>query len=181
MLGKPTIGVPRRHRRRFPSVYSGVKDVDALSRADLADELHGQKFSCSQSVLAAFADDLGLDRDAALGLGAGFSGGLGGRGEICGALTGAIMAAGMKHGWRRGDDSDARAATEWVVNRLVERFEESHGSTICRDLLDYPVSSNAERAAARESGLITVDCGKFIRNATELLDEILAEAEAREA
>jgi C_GCAxxG_C_C family probable redox protein len=150
-----------------------------LNRADLADDLHGQKYSCSQSVLGAFAEDLGLDRDTAFGLGAGFSGGLGGRGEVCGALTGAIMAAGMKHGWRRSDDAEARATTEWVVNRLVERFEERHGSTICKDLLGHPVSSNAERAAARESGLITVDCGTFIRHAADLLDEVLAEADAR--
>jgi len=151
-----------------------------LKRAELVDDLHGQKYSCSQSVLGAFAEDLGLDRDAAFGLGAGFSGGLGGRGEVCGALTGAIMAAGMKHGWRRGDDAAARATTEWVVNRLVERFEDQHGSTICKDLLGHPVSSTAERTAARNSGLITVDCGTFIRSAAEMLDEVLAEADARE-
>ena len=90
------------------------------------------------------------------------------------------MAAGMKHGWRRGDDAAARATTEWVVNRLVERFEDQHGSTICKDLLGHPVSSTAERTAARNSGLITVDCGTFIRSAAEMLDEVLAEADARE-
>jgi hypothetical protein len=41
------------------------------------------------------------------------------------------------------------------------------------------VIETVERNAARKSGLITVGCGTFIRGAAEMLDEVLAEADAR--
>ena len=57
-------------------------------RLQMASELHEQGFNCCQSVLAAFADRLGLDEQTYRKLGSGFGGGAG-RGELCGAVTGA--------------------------------------------------------------------------------------------
>ena len=146
-----------------------------MTKAAAADSVHDRGFSCSQSVLTAFAPDLGLGERAALKVSDAFSGGMGGMGETCGAVTGAFMVIGLRYGRTRGDDAEAKARTETLVRRFVDRFEERHGSIVCRELLGYPVHSTEERIAAREKGLITVDCGEFIRDAAEIVEDLLAE------
>ena len=67
-------------------------------RIDLARSRFSEGFSCSQSVLAAFAPEFGLDVDAALRVAAAFGGGMGRPGHPCGAVTGALMALGLRYG-----------------------------------------------------------------------------------
>ena len=67
-------------------------------RVSLAHSRFSEGYSCSQSVLAAFAPELGLDADAALRVSAAFGGGMGRTGGTCGAVTGALMALGLKYG-----------------------------------------------------------------------------------
>ena len=69
-----------------------------MSRADLALSRFSAGFSCSQSVLSAFAPDLGLELDPALRVAAAFGGGMGRTGRTCGAVTSALMALGAAEG-----------------------------------------------------------------------------------
>lgn len=65
-------------------------------------------FSCSQSVFSAFAPELGLDREMALRVATAFGGGMGHRGDTCGAVTGAFLAIGLKHGRVKAEDREIR-------------------------------------------------------------------------
>jgi len=55
-------------------------------------------FVCSQAVLCAYAEELGLAREAALRLAAPFAGGIGRMGLTCGAVTGAFLVMALKYG-----------------------------------------------------------------------------------
>ena len=93
-------------------------------------------YNCAQSVLYAFAPDLGLDGETALKVATGLGAGMGRRGEVCGALTGGILVLGLKYG--RGGQQD-RSATEETYQKTLElmaRFEKRHGSCFCRVVLD---------------------------------------------
>ena len=79
-------------------------------------------FNCCQSVLAAFAEGMGLTEEQAYNLGANFGAGMR-CGSACGALTGALMALGMTN--RSLEDADA----------LRRRFLEDHGEIHCAALL----------------------------------------------
>ena len=55
-----------------------MSETDSSSRPiDVASSRFSEGFSCSQSVLVAFAPELGLDADAALRVSAAFGGGMG--------------------------------------------------------------------------------------------------------
>ena len=91
-----------------------IKDitVETASNAkhiELARSRFSEGFSCSQSVLAAFAPELGLDADAALRVSAAFGGGMGRTGGPCGAVTGALMVLGLKYGATVADPVGKRA------------------------------------------------------------------------
>ena len=116
--------------------------------AEKAAAIHGQGYNCAQSVLLALAEHSGLSDEASTSLGAGFGGGAGCR-ELCGAISGAIMAAGMKYS---GDRSRINAADR----ELISAFREKFGALRCADL-----------KAAR------IPCDELIAFSAEKMDELL--------
>lgn len=68
-----------------------------MDHVKVAKQYFAQKYHCSQAVLVAFAEKLGLTEEQALKLGGCFGGGMC-KGEVCGACTGALMALGLKYG-----------------------------------------------------------------------------------
>ena len=82
----------------------------------LAGELFAQGYNCAQSVLLAFEDITGLDRETAARVASSFGGGIGGSGEVCGALTGALMALGLVVGNTDPADKAAKSFTAGAVS-----------------------------------------------------------------
>lgn len=147
-----------------------------MSRPDDAEATYREGFSCAQAVLSAFADLGGLDREQALRLGEGFSGGLCGLGKTCGALSGAILAVGLVHGRTRPDDAAARAATTERVRRVAAEFRWRHGALECRALLGRRIDTPERRQAARDAGLFAQVCPGLVRSAAELAERELPAA-----
>ena len=68
-------------------------------RAELAVETFAAgKSNCTQSVLCAWEDKISVDHDTLMKLGAGYGAGMGCMQATCGALIGAVMAAGSVTG-----------------------------------------------------------------------------------
>ena len=140
---------------------SGVQD--AVARFD-------DGYSCAQAVFSAYAEKLGMDRQTALKVSAGFGGGMGRMGETCGAITGAFMALGLKYG---GPDSESKDKTYELVRELADRFRARHGSLECRELLGCDVSTPEGRQRAKEQGLHSTVCTQIVRDAAEILEGLL--------
>ena len=58
-------------------------------------ELFKQGYNCSQSVFGAFAEECGIDFETALKLSSSFGGGMARLREVCGAVSGMFMVAGI--------------------------------------------------------------------------------------
>lgn len=110
--------------------------TDALEqRVQKAVELFMEGYNCSQSVVAAFADMYGMNRDTALRVSAGFGGGVGRLRMICGAVSGSVMIAGMYCGQTEGDDRQGKASCYKEIQEIIEEFKRENGSVICAELL----------------------------------------------
>jgi C_GCAxxG_C_C family probable redox protein len=145
-------------------------------KTDLARQYHEQGFGCAQSVLASFAQEYGLSEEAALRIATGFGSGMGRMCEVCGALTGAFMVIGLKHGKSNTDGSRYGTKTETtyrVVAELAKKFAARNGSIYCRDLIGHDLSDPAEREKVVHLGLFTTTCRKCILDSVELLEETL--------
>ncbi len=145
-----------------------------MSRADIAEKLHGQAYNCAQAVFAALADEVGLDEETALRVAAAFGGGVGRSGLTCGAVTGAMLAIGLKHGRTRPEDEESRERTYRLVHQLVRRFRDRHGSIVCRELIGVDMSKPGWRELAKERNTSTL-CNGFIRDAVGIAEEMLKE------
>jgi C_GCAxxG_C_C family probable redox protein len=144
-----------------------------MNKPDCALSLFRQGFSCSQAVAAAFAEDHGLDKATALRLAQPFGGGIARRADWCGALTGAFLVIGLKHGRFRAEDAEARDKTYALVQELIARFTALHGEVKCRDLLGCDLSTPEGQKRADELKLHQTKCEDLVRDAAVLLEELL--------
>jgi C_GCAxxG_C_C family probable redox protein len=115
-----------------------------------------------------------LDGELSLKLATGLGAGLARRGEVCGAVTGGILALGLKFG--RGARQD-RSATEETYQKtldLMARFELQHGSCLCRVLLDGCDLSTAEgQKIFKERDLLHKTCVGCVRSVVETLSQMV--------
>ena len=125
--------------------------------------------SCSEAILSAYGESLGLDRDLAVKIASGFGGGMGLRGDACGAATAAFMVLGLKFGTADLTDGYTRQKTYLLVDEFAEEFIAAQGSLYCRDLCLAPDSSGSKtfkdlRASNRPR--------EIIRDAARILEKM---------
>lgn len=138
---------------------------------EIAIDLYNQGYNCSQAVFCAFCDVTGLERDEAFRISSSFGGGMGRLGEVCGALSGAFMATGMLLSGTDEKDKVAKDKHYLRVKQLGERFRESKGSLLCRDLLII----NSNRMEETRDGVKVKECEHLVAVAARMLDEYLEE------
>ncbi len=94
-------------------------------------------------------------------------------GKTCGAVTGAFMVIGLKYGKSTAPEEPAKLKTYYLVREFVNKFEAINGTTGCRELIGYDLTTDDGLKAARTSGVFQSSCQKYIRDAVRILEEIL--------
>lgn len=129
-----------------------------------ATDLFGGGNNCAQAVLGAFAQDYGLGGETAHMLAAGLGSGVRSA-EVCGAVLGAVLVIGLKHG---ADRDVCNQKTE----AFMARFKAENGSVLCRGLLGCDVTTPAGRQKAVAENLFTTTCVGLVVGAVALLEEM---------
>lgn len=102
------------------------------------------------------------------------AGGMGGLGNVCGAVSGAVMVIGLKTTNEDNiHDMEARFETMDTVKEFIARFEEQHSSIECRELIGHDISTREKSAAAMKENAFA-NCPKFVESAVTILDDILS-------
>jgi C_GCAxxG_C_C family probable redox protein len=130
-------------------------------------------FSCSQAVFAAYSEAFGLERELALKIAQPLGGGIAQRGEICGAVSGALLVIGLKHGRTRPDDTAAKETTYRLIHEFIQRFQGAQGTIVCKELLGFDLSTPEGHDQAAEKGLFEDLCPELVRTAASILEELL--------
>lgn len=142
----------------------------------LAMSLFHEGMNCAQAAFSAFCEETGMDRGTAMRISSGFGGGIGRLREVCGAVSGITMAAGMIHGQYDPLDQDAKAAHYAFVQDLALKFKAENGSYICRELLDLPDGPDAPVPEPRTVSYYRLrPCAEYVGNAAALLAQKLHE------
>lgn len=138
----------------------------AMEKSDKAVELFKTGACCSQAVFCAFAEDFGMDAETAMKVSAGLGGGIGRMREVCGAVTGATLALGMKYG-------PDKAAVYPHVQELCARFKAECGSIVCRELLAGSGATQGGAPEARTDAYYRKrPCAEMVRLAAELAAQV---------
>ena len=145
-----------------------------MTHTEIASELFSKRYYCSQAVLAAFAEELGITREQALRVGACFGGGMC-KAEVCGACTGALMALGLKYGMCEDGDLESKQRANSYAVKFLDEFARLNGSYICRELLGCDISTEENKAYARAKGLFATLCPKMIESAVLIAEKLINE------
>ena len=145
----------------------------SAERMKRANGFHDRGFNCCQSVLAAFQDVIGLTETQCLTLGGGFGAGAG-TGELCGAVTGAVMVLDLLTPADPADVVGSKKKAMAQAKELQKRFAERFDALRCADLLQKKFVPDDTTPAAKALGL-TGHCDIMIATAVEIVEQMIAE------
>jgi C_GCAxxG_C_C family probable redox protein len=132
--------------RLFPSARNKSNPDESVR--DRAGRLFASGLNCSQAVLQAAA---GVEDPELMAMAKAFGGGIGGSKCLCGAISGGVMALGLKgNGGMSGE--------------LVELFKERHRVTCCSAL---------SRPYKWKSGEHLANCRKLTEDTAEMVEKLL--------
>ena len=110
-------------------------EMEEKTHSERAMSYFKEGYNCSQSVFMAFCDEYNMDSEMALKISSSFGGGMGRLREVCGAVTGMFMVAGMLYGYSDPKDHIVKTEHYKRIQYLAKEFEEKNRSIICRELL----------------------------------------------
>jgi len=90
--------------------------------------------NCAESVLLAVAEEVGLGGCRPQRLATAFGAGIAREGRICGCLTGAAMAVGLRVGRVESNDQKSKELTYFIVDAIFKSFIARLHTVECRDL-----------------------------------------------
>ena len=144
------------------------------TRNDVAVEKFLAGYNCAQAVLYSFCEALHFDEDVALRLACGFGAGMARKQEVCGAVSGGIIAIGLKHGRGEGQDRTPTEETYRRVRQLMSRFESKQGTCLCRNLLNgCDLNTPEGQQYFKQNDLLNRTCKPCVQSVVEILDDIL--------
>jgi C_GCAxxG_C_C family probable redox protein len=126
----------------------------------------------------ALAKCLGVESKLIPKIATGFGAGIGRQGEVCGALSGAVMGLGLKFGRDVPGFTEDGRRPYWYATELMEGFRELHGHLRCRDLLGLDLTDAEDYRKYSERKLWGTKCRDLIASATGQAYELLAKADS---
>jgi C_GCAxxG_C_C family probable redox protein len=145
-----------------------------MTKAEKSAQLFTNHFNCSQSVFAVFAPDFGISEDNSLKIACAFGGGMGRQQHTCGAVTGALMALGLKYGKALHDDESKKKETYVKVNEFFNEFRKVNGSVNCKDLLDgLDMKIPDDFKKIEEQKMFDTRCKKYVEDAVHIVEKMM--------
>ena len=124
-------------------------------------ELHKKGYNCCQAVACAFLDKTDLDEETMFRLTEGFGLGMGGMKGTCGAISGAVVLAGLKNSTGNLEKPDSKGSTYKLSKQIVNEFIEKNQSIVCKEIKGV------------ETGEVLRSCNGCIKDAVILAGKIL--------
>lgn len=145
-----------------------------MDREYQAAKLFTEGYNCAQAVIMVYADRIGMDEKACAKLSSSFGGGMGRMREVCGAVSGMFMVAGMLYGYDGPEEGEIKKEHYARIQYLAEQFRQEAGSIICREILKNP-PSDPNPSPRTEEYYKQRPCARMVTLAVRILEKYIAE------
>ena len=146
-----------------------------MNRIERTLDLHRNGgLSCSQAILSAFGEHLGIDQKSAKMLGRPWAGGIGHLAQTCGYLTGAVLV--LAKAYDDEDEDKSRKNIDQAIRELFRRFEGRRGTILCKKLLGADMTTEEGIKKILEEELVAKHCygpGGIGQDVAEILEELI--------
>lgn len=147
-----------------------------MTRREIAMDNFLKGYNCSQSIILAFEDMLPVDKELLSKMASSFGGGMGRLREVCGSVSGMFMIVGFLYGYDGPETGSVKADHYARIQELARRFEEKHGSIVCREMLGLSVKHDVPVPEARTNEYYKKrPCAEIIGDAAEILEQYIKE------
>ena len=130
-------------------------------RIQKALDYHHKGYNCCQAVACAYCDAVGIDESTMFKMSEGFGFGMGNMKNVCGAVSGAIILAGLKNSTGKLENPPTKADTYRLSKSITKDFEDLNGSVICKDIKGI------------DTGKILRTCDGCIEDAARIAEKVL--------
>lgn len=139
-----------------------------MSKKDIAKENFNSGMNCAQAVIVALAEDVGMDKNVAKAIACPFGGGFARKREVCGAVSGMLMAIGLAH-----PEMDKMEMYTYA-RKAMDEFSAETGSIICRELLAGITSDDTPIPSPRtEEYYKKRPCAELVELATAIAEKYI--------
>jgi len=132
-------------------------------------ELFKSGYYCTESILIAAAEKLGIESDLIPRIASGFGSGVAETNGTCGAVPGAVMAIGLLCG--RNNSAESIKQNYQLTQEFVEKFKESFKNTSCTALTKCNPSTTEGKKKFKDENVICT-CNSIVEKSGEILDEL---------
>ncbi len=132
-----------------------------MTKQESAIEMHAKKYNCAQSVACVFSEEVNIPKEILFAATEGFGAGIGTMEGVCGALSGAVMIAGLKNSTANLEAPDSKASTMKISKQLITNFKERVGAITCREIKGI------------DTGKVLCSCDECIRHGVKLVEEVV--------
>ncbi len=148
-----------------------------MTKSELAVQTFTEGYNCSQTVFSSFADQCGISRDLTLKISTGFGGGISRHGEVCGAVSGAVMVLGSLYGRGENEKVSAMLSTYEITQKLFVAFTEKMGAVQCKKLIhNCDILTKEGQNEFVEKGYWNDICIPCITTATVSITQLIEES-----
>lgn len=135
-----------------------------LDKMKAASDCYKKGCTCSQAILCAYADELGMEKETAYRMMEGFGCGMGEMQELCSALAAAVCVISFRVSRGRSEPGYGRSETYEGVRRIMEIFRREYGGITCGEIL--------RGASSKEA-----DCSMKVKDMVIMIDRVIYELE----
>ncbi|WP_055078057.1 C-GCAxxG-C-C family protein [Lagierella massiliensis] len=141
-----------------------------MTATEFQREMSSKGCNCAQIVFSYFAEKNGLDINKALKITSAFGGGMG-KGDVCGAITGAYMALGLIYG-NDLENSDRSILKEKIKEFDLE-FQKISMERRCEDILGVNVGDKEKvMEFAKKNPDFKAICPKLVINSINIIEKL---------
>ena len=142
-------GIPRKRLNRDEIVASKKQILHRVQQQ--AEEYNFTTKNCAQGTALALMEEFGLGTMEIVKALTSFPG-IGGTGQMCGGITGSLIAFGLYFGSDDRLDLEATGTTINIAQRFMARFQDELGYLLCSDLQEHVVfGRNMDPGASEEN------------------------------
>jgi C_GCAxxG_C_C family probable redox protein len=137
--------------------------------------MENRQGNCAQAIFATYGPHLAkekLEFEYCMKITSAFGGGVNLTGNVCGAITGALMSLGLKFNRNFQDVTN-------ISSQFIEEFKRINGSIICRELIGYDISEGEDFKQADQKEIFK-KCKKYVIDAACLLENYINDQSIKE-
>ena len=146
-----------------------------MTKIDKAVDRYKGEYNCAQAVITTYSEELGLKEDIAMSLTAAFGAGINYRGEMCGAVSAALLLIGLKSKKLDGLDELKKEMVKEYCDKFIQEFKEQNNGVLCKKLLNADLSVAEELEKARKNDIFSGICPGLVRSSAVILEKLFTE------